>query len=551
MSVVIQEREDKTKIIVENLEHDKDIQMLIDGISNAKDTEVSFFNIKILPKELILKLQENKKNIKIFTNELVLKNYLMSLGFKLRYEDNYKNNKIVELDLQYLALGGSAGSLAKFIDIVSFLPPSSLSLFIVMHQRDDIKSSLCTILQKCTTHYKVVNAQSDMQIEPSTIYIAPSNRHLIVAEGFIFLTDTQKRNFSRPSISSTFESLSNEYGRSLLAILVCGYGNDGSDTLKGLKDNQSTVIIEDENECEAKMMLQNAIKTGYYDYIYSTDEIREFINNHINRSFFSDEELRSFLEKVNKKYDYDYRGYSLEHIKRRVTLFYSRLGPSNFNQFEKMVLENIDIFKDLFLNISVNITTFFRNPELFKTLREDILPKLDSFLDIRIWCAGCSSGEEPYSLAIFLKELGLYKKCTIYATDINQEILKSAKNGLYSKEDYNRFLRDYYQAGGNESFSSYFHDHGDFVEIKDEIKENILFFQHNLVKGGKINNFQLIFCRNVMIYFDKELKMKVYDLFYDSLDSYSFLILGESETLNRHSKYEVVDEKNKIYKRKI
>jgi len=258
-----------------------------------------------------------------------------------------------------------------------------------------------------------------------------------------------------------------------------------------------------------------------------------------------------FLKKVNKKYDYDYSGYNLKHIKRRVNLFYTRLNPFNFQEFEQIVLENSKIFKDLFLNISVNITTFYRNPELFKYLRQEILPKLDSFLNIRVWCAGCSSGEEPYSLAIFLKELGLYEKSTIYATDINSEILKSAKNGLYSKEAYSRFLKNYYKAGGNESFSSYFIDYGDFVEVQEDIKKNILFFQHNLVKGGKINDFQLVFCRNVMIYFDSDLKVKVFNLFHESMDNYSFLVLGESESLRKHEKYDTVDEVKKIYKRKI
>lgn len=551
MSVLIQKKESITKVIVDTLENTKDIDTLLELLDKKLNIEISFFNIKVLPKELILKLNENKKNIKIFTSELVLRNYLISLGFDLVYCDNYNSKKNKELSLEYLAIGGSAGSLKKIIDIVSSLTSSGLSVFIVMHQKGDQKSNLADLLQKYTSHYNVVEAQSDMQIEPSTIYIAPSDKHMIVSGRFIFLTDSKKRNFSRPSISSTFESLSNEFKNSLLCLLVCGYGKDGSDSLKLVYENNSVIIIEDENECEAKMMLQSAIETTYYDHIFSIEKIKEFIHNNINRIFFSDEELIIFLKKINEKYEYDYSGYSLKHIKRRVNLFYTRLNSLNFNEFEQKVLEDVNIFKDLFLNISVNITTFYRNPELFKYLRHEILPKLDSFLSIRIWCAGCSSGEEPYSLAIFLKELGLYEKTTIYATDINSEILNSAKNGLYSKEAYNRFLKNYYKAGGDESFSSYFKDYGEFVEVDDEIRKNILFFKHNLVKGEKINDFQLIFCRNVMIYFDTDLKMKVFDLFHESMDTYSFLVLGESESLRKHEKYEIEDEENKIYRKKI
>lgn len=551
MSVLVQEVDNLTKIVIDNLDNKKETNKLLNALDRDQKMEVSFLNTKTLPKEIIISLQEKKQNIKIYTNESMLKSYLMNLGFDLVYIDNYRDSQTKNLNLEVIALGGSAGSLAKFTQIISSLPPSDLSIFIIMHQRGDKKSNLSKVLQKYTKHYKVVEAESDMQIEPATIYTVPANRHLFVVRKYIFLSDGEKRNFSRPSISTTFESLSNEYKNSLLAILVCGYGKDGSDSLQQLFENESTVIVEEPNECEAKMMLQSAIDTGYYDHVYTMDQITSFINQNINKNFFSSEELDSFLKKVYEKYDYDYRGYSLKHIKRRIDLFYTRLNVKSFKELENMVLSDINIFKDLFLNLSVNVTTFYRNPKLFKHLKEEILPKLDSFLDIRVWCAGCSSGEEPYSLAIFLKELGLYNKTTIYATDINPEILKTAKNALYSKEDYNRFLKHYYQAGGSESFSSYFHDYGEFVEIKDEVKKNILFFKHNLVKGGKINDFQLIFCRNVMIYFDTDLKEKVFDLFHESMDSYSFLVLGESESLHDNKKYEELDKKHKIYMRKI
>ena len=254
------------------------------------------------------------------------------------------------------------------------------------------------------------------------------------------------------------------------------------------------------------------------------------------------------LENIYSKYGYDYRGYNLNHIKRRIKLFYYNLKPKNFTDFIEIILNNKNIFKDLFLNISVNITTFYRNPNVFKSLREEILPKLDSFVDIKIWCAGCSSGEEPYSIAIFLKELGLLNKSLIYATDLNDVILKNAQNALYSKESYNTFLKNYYKAGGDESFSSYFNTHDNFVELKEEIKENILFFRHNLDLDAKINDFQLIFCRNVLIYFDPKLKNKVFDLFKESLDSYGFLVLGESESLTNKS-FKNIDKKNRFYKR--
>jgi chemotaxis protein methyltransferase CheR len=550
MNIISQDTPKKRKVIVQNLEKDFNIKQLLSLLQTALPIEISFLNIQMLPKEVVLALAKRKKNIEIFINESSLKTYLMNLGFKLTFESNYKDKKLKTLNLQYLALAGSAGSLSRVSRIIETLPASHLSVFVIMHQKADKESYLCSLLQNHTSHYKVVEAKSDMKIESATVYVAPAGKHLIVAGNFIFLTDEPKRNFSRPSISTSFESLSQEFKNTLLCVLLSGYGNDGSDALKTLQQNATTIVIEDPQECEAKPMLQNAIETKRHDYVLKLDEICEYIYFNLQAEVFSHEQLHNFLQKVHKKYGYDYCGYNMKHISRRINLFYSTLKPKSFAEFEKMVLNDKSIFKDLFLNISVNITTFFRNPEVFKSLREDILPKLDSFMDLKVWCAGCSSGEEPYSVAIFLKELGLLDRSLIYATDLNEVVLQNAQNGLYSKQSYNTFLKHYYQAGGNESFSQYFTDHGDFVEVNETLKEKILFFRHNLALDAKINDFQLIFCRNVLIYFDKELKQRIFELFKSSLDSYGFLVLGESESLECHSKYITIDNKNKIYKRK-
>ncbi|AXX92317.1 hypothetical protein CPU12_08875 [Malaciobacter molluscorum LMG 25693] len=537
------------KIIVQEVERDQ-ISFLLNLLNTNELVEINFLNIQCIPDSIVIALQKIKYNLKIITNENTLKSYLIDLGFTVKLLQKHVN-KIKTLNLEYLALAGSAGSLKKFIKIIENLPASNISIFIIMHHKSDEKSSLSRILQSKTKYYKVVEATSDMCIETKTIYTAPPGKHMIVAGGFIFLTNEEKRNFSRPSISTTFESLSNEYKNNLLAVLVCGYGSDGSDSLKLLQENKTTVLVEDPIECDAKQMLENAIKTKNYDSILKIDEISNYINYFLNSDLFTKDDIQVLLYKIYDKYGYDYTGYNLEHIIRRVKLFYSTLKPKSFLEFQNIILRDKNIFKDLFLNISVNVTTFFRNPEVFKKLKEEILPKLDSFLDIKVWCAGCSSGEEAYSIAIFLKELGLLDRSLIYATDLNEVILRNGTNGIYSKTNYKQFLKNYYQADGSESFSNYFKDFGDFVQIKEEIKERILFFRHNLVEDSKINDFQLIFCRNVIIYFDKELKDNIFSLFHKSLDNYGFLVLGESESLDNHDKFLTIDKNNKIYKRKI
>ena len=551
MNIIVQETPNTRKIAVQSLDTKADIATLLVAFGTSKNIEISFLNILSLPKKITLSLKNLSDRIKITTNESILKVYLIHLGFYVTYINHYENNTNKLLDLHILALAGSAGSLAKFIEIIHFLPKSDLSIFIVMHQKEDSKNKLAPLLQKYTKNYEVITATNGMKIKPSTIYTAPSNMHLIVENGFIYLNDNIKRNFSRPSISTTFESLSNEYTNKFLAILFCGYGSDGSDVLGLLQKNNSTTIVLDTEECDAKAMLLNAIKTDKIDYCFPLFKIKEFLTNHIKHELFTSEELNEFLGNIEKKYGYDYRGYNFKHIKRRVYLFYTLLKPKSLLEFKNKILNDKNIFKDLLLNISVNVTTFYRNPEVFKILREELLPKLDSYLDIKIWCAGCSSGEEPYSIAIILYELGILKKSLIYATDLNEIILEQAQSGLYSKKNYDTYLQNYYQAGGCESFSQYFNDHDTFVEIKDEFTKNILFFKHNLALDGKMNDFQLIFCRNVLIYFDKDLKAKVYNLFNESLDSYGFIILGESESLQSNQKFKTIDEKYKIYKRNL
>ncbi len=180
--------------------------------------------------------------------------------------------------IEYIGIGGSAGSLAKMIDIITNLPSSNISIFIVLHRLKDKKSILPGILQNITSKYKVIDAHSNQKVMPNTIYTAPANKHMIVKNGYIFLTNTQKKHFSKPSISILFDSLAKEYDKNLLCLLLCGYGADGSDSLENLKNCGATVLIENPKECEAKPMLENAIKSGHYNAILSTQEINEYIS---------------------------------------------------------------------------------------------------------------------------------------------------------------------------------------------------------------------------------------------------------------------------------
>ncbi|WP_051569180.1 CheR family methyltransferase [Alkaliphilus transvaalensis] len=243
----------------------------------------------------------------------------------------------------------------------------------------------------------------------------------------------------------------------------------------------------------------------------------------------SNEEVYSFLLDIYRIYGYDYTNYQIDSIMRRIKISMLRQGSVNFNDFKTAVINDESLFEQMFINFSINTTEFFRDPEVFAEIRESILPYLDSFTHIKIWCAGCSSGQEPYSLAILLDEMNMLDKVQIYATDINPYVIQEAKNGLYPLAGVEKQINNYRMAQGCKGFMEYFKLRGNYMEISEKLKKNILFFQHSLVGSGILNEFQLILCRNVLIYLEPILQKNILANFYDSLDLSGFLILGKSE----------------------
>lgn len=239
--------------------------------------------------------------------------------------------------------------------------------------------------------------------------------------------------------------------------------------------------------------------------------------------------VNRFLENIRLKFGYDYTGYQIDSVTRRINITMLREGISHFEQFEAAVLKEPEIFEQLFLDLSINTTEFFRDSDVFLTLRSRILTYLCSHSHMKIWCVGCSNGKEPYSLAILLYELGLLDKTYIYATDINPYIIEEAKNGLFSTSDIDKDILNYQKSGGTRNFVDYFDLNDSYMKIKSYLQKNILFFQHSVIGNGILNEFQLILCRNVLIYLKPQTQEKVLFTLSKSLDMTGFLVLGKSE----------------------
>lgn len=322
----------------------------------------------------------------------------------------------------------------------------------------------------------------------------------------------------------------------------------------------SDIIEKLHNMKKAKRCRIYVFKRYLYSYLYNLGIKCNYINNKSLEmgkglkpieDIPTMEDVAAFLNDIYSVYGYDYKNYQIDSIMRRIKISMLKENIGRFSEFRRAVLEDVNIFEQLFLDLSINTTEFFRDPEVFLVMRNKLLPYLDSYMHIKIWCVGCSNGKEPYSLAILLNELGLLHKTHIYATDINPYIIEEAKNGLFSIGDIDKNIINYKMAGGRGNFIDYFDLKESYIKIKSYLSKNILFFQHSLTGSGSLNEFQLILCRNVLIYFNHDLQNKVIENFYNSLDRSGFLILGKSEgmMLNGGEYYfKRYMDKEKIYK---
>jgi chemotaxis protein methyltransferase CheR len=265
-------------------------------------------------------------------------------------------------------------------------------------------------------------------------------------------------------------------------------------------------------------------------------------------------ELELFLEIIFRVFGYDFRSYNKAHVKRRILHRLSNLELQSISQLQHKVLYEEGYFDLILRDLSINVTEMYRDPGFYKSMREEVIPILRTYPYIKIWHAGCATGEEVYSFAILLQEEGLYERAQIYATDFNPVVLEVAKKAIYPVSKIKDYTLNYQESGGKNSFSEYYVARYDSVIFDQSLKKNIVFAEHNLVTDSVFAEVNLIICRNVLIYFNKDLQNKVISLFTESLIKGGFLGLGSKENLmftDVFNQYQVIDPKEKIYKKII
>lgn len=266
----------------------------------------------------------------------------------------------------------------------------------------------------------------------------------------------------------------------------------------------------------------------------------------------TDIEIRLLIEAIYLKYSYDFREYSGASIKRRVLHALRQLECSTISALQERVLHDPHMFMQLLQYLTIPVSEMFRDPEHFLALRREVVPLLKTYPSLKVWIAGCSTGEEVYSMAILLREEGLLERTIIYATDINPTSLEKAKQGIYSLERMRAYTESYQRAGGQRSFSDYYTAAYGHAIFDSSLRENVTFADHSLATDSVFSETHLVSCRNVLIYFNKALQDRAFGLFHESLCHRGFMLLGSKETLDFSAysdRFETLTRPERIYRK--
>lgn len=264
-------------------------------------------------------------------------------------------------------------------------------------------------------------------------------------------------------------------------------------------------------------------------------------------------ELELFLEAIYRRYGYDFRHYARASARRRARHILAQSGREHLSELIPLLLQDEAFAQKAIYDFSITVTEMFRDPDFYRAVRQTVAPYLQTYPFVKIWVAGCATGQEVYSLAILLKEAGLYERTTIYATDFNETALKKAAEGIYPLKEVQQYTGNYQKSGGQRSFADYYHAEYNSAIMDASLKANITFAHHNLVTDSVFSEAQVIFCRNVLIYFDRSLQNWVLNTLANSLSRGGFLCLGAKETLEFSavsSQFKPISLEERIYQKR-
>ena len=455
------------------------------------------------------------------------------------------NIKPAKDEFLIVGLGASAGGIQALQEFFQHLPlKSGMAYVVILHLSPDHDSSLATVLQTATK-MPVAQVTEKVKVQPDHVYVVPPNQHLTMQDGSIIVSPNIQVEERRAPVDIFFRTLADEHGSRAIAIVLSGTGANGSMGLKRVKEKGGATFVQNPREAEFNEMPRNAIATELVDEILNVADIPAKIiayKNSLGKIQISEDAekrpqdqqqaLREIFTEIRVRTGHDFSNYKrptlLRRIERRINIHNLPDLPSYVAYMHQNPEETTALLKDLL----ISVTNFFRDKKAFEVIEEEVLPLLlkgkNSENQLRIWTAGCATGEEAYSLAILCAEkvAGVIDapKVQIFATDIDETAIATAREGLYSIND----LADV----SPERLRRYFSREGDEYRIRREVRETIMFANHNFLKDPPFSHLDLISCRNVMIYLNHVAQERVAETFHFALNPGGYLFLGSSESVD-------------------
>ncbi|UII25787.1 hypothetical protein LVD15_21160 [Fulvivirga maritima] len=452
-------------------------------------------------------------------------------------------------NLLIVGIGASAGGLKALQQLFETIPSDlPIAYFIIQHLDPNHKSLLSELISK-KTPLTVADATTNTTIQKGHVYVIPPGKYLEIKNNKINLVDKKEMSGSRMAIDHFFKSIAYHCEERCVGIVLSGSGSDGTAGLREIKAVGGLTLAQMPQSADHPSMPNSAIDAGAIDKVAELDEIPKIIKNYlthpltlkkenqIQRSFSNDvlDKVAKILSEHEKFYLSQYKPNT---IYRRLTRRMSLTGIEDYEQYIKELEKNAEERKQLSEDLLINVTDFFRDKEAYQTLNEEVIPEIIKNIEkdqpIRIWIAGCASGEEAYSLAIcFLEQMAkenINNELQIFATDIDDNAIKIARKGIYPasiiKEVPPQYIQKYFVKKEH-----------DFYQIKGIVRDLISFAKQNVATNPPFSHMHLISCRNLLIYMRKEIQEKILNAFYFALERDSYLFLGSSETISNKTDF--------------
>ncbi|MFK7974888.1 MAG: chemotaxis protein CheB [Halioglobus sp.] len=465
--------------------------------------------------------------------------------------------------LFWVGIGASAGGLEALRDFVSKLPiqgVSNVTFIVAQHLSPEHQSMMVQLLSR-ETDLKIVELKDNQKPEPNVMYITPPNSDVLVDNGVLRLRAPMSELTPKPSVDYFFATLAEDQGDHAIGVILSGTGSDGSHGVRAIRAAGGLTMAQQPTSAKYDGMPSSAIATGCVDVILTAKKlgsgIAHVISSPRNLKLLQEEHQRTDIQEllflVKQRSGVDFKDYKAGTLHRRISRRMAACGTPDLTQYLEFVAESPPELDNLYGDILISVTNFFRDTEAFSALKEQvesILAAKDPGDGIRVWVPGCATGEEAYSVVILFAEAagGLARlqeyNFQMFATDLDSDILSLARKGQYAEATLDKLTPELRE--------KYFRHKDGAREIVKGVRDMVLFSRHNVLEDPPFMRLDLVSCRNLLIYFNSNLQLNVLGLFHYALSANGILFLGQSETLGQSANlFQTVDSKAKIYRRKL